>query len=99
MAIFNTAIMSWKVKTLFDIDQRSLALFSVLDPLPEIVLIGYGSPLVSLTKPISLDTYEDDEEEERRDALYRQEQAVIKQANTHIAKAGLIFGHFLCTVQ
>ena len=90
IAIFNSAILSWRVATLFDINQRSLALFSVMDPLPEIVLVGYGSPLVSMTKPSGIgDTYEDEEEEERRWGIYRQEQAMFKQAHTHMAKVTL----------
>ena len=48
---FNSAIMSWKVRSLFDINERSLALFTILDPFPELLLIGYGSPLVSLARP------------------------------------------------
>jgi len=86
---FNSAILSWKVKSIFDINERSLALFTILDPFPELVLIGYGSPLVSLTRASRFDAYEDDEEEEKRYQERVKEQNYIKAANEHMAKVTL----------
>jgi len=89
IVIFNSAVLSWKVRSLFDINERSLALFTLLDPFPELVLIGYGSPLASLTRVSRYDDYEDDEEEEKRYKAIAEEQAFNKAANDHIAKVTL----------
>jgi len=90
MVIFNNTMLSWKVRNIFDITERSLALFTILDPLPELVLIGYGSPLVTVAKSSRIDDiYESEEEEERRYTQRMKEEKHIKACNTHMAKVTL----------
>ena len=43
MAIFPTSVLGWLVRGVSDITPESLALFRLVSPRPDIVLVGVGS--------------------------------------------------------
>ena len=91
MVIFHNAMLCWKVRDVFDINERSLSLFTVLDPCPELVVIGYGDRLKTVTRKATIEAaYEDEEEEERRYQTIAQEEKYNRKVNEHIAKLTLL---------
>ncbi|XP_015519920.2 NADH dehydrogenase [ubiquinone] 1 alpha subcomplex assembly factor 3 [Neodiprion pinetum] len=44
LAIFPRSVLSWKVNTIDDVNEETLSLFTILDPKPDILVIGTGDP-------------------------------------------------------
>ncbi len=47
-AVFPTSVFSWLIRSVDDVDAKSLSLFSLIHPKPHLVLVGLGSPGVKL---------------------------------------------------
>ena len=93
MAIFPNAILSWKVKFPTDIDERALSLFTVLEPKPDLVIIGYGNSLpVASKRKASYDvlTVEEEKGREEEEKIRIFNANYTKRVNKHFARMSLL---------
>ena len=86
MVVFPNAVLSWRVMDILEVNERSLSLFTILEPKPDIVIIGYGDrPVPAVRSPrLGYDLTEYEREESKRKYMLteKRRQDVAK----HIAK-------------
>ena len=82
MAVFPNAVLSWRVMDFLQVDERALSLFTIIEPKPDIVILGYGDrPRTAIRSPrLAYDI--DDDKEEQEEKSYR----LIEKRNKEIAK-------------
>ena len=104
MVIFHSAVLQWNVRDVFDINEQTLSIFTLLEPKPEVVVIGFGDQLGTISSPRRArlpdgeEELEDEEEEERRYAAMAHEKKYNEKVNAHIARMTLLMrdkGHNL----
>jgi len=92
MVLFHNTMLAWRVRDVFDINEASLSLFTVLDPVPELVVVGYGDRLKPIQRKsrTQVTEYDDDEEEEKRHVQIQHQKLHNQRVNEHIAKTTLL---------
>ena len=89
MAVFPNAVLSWKVMDFLQVNERALSIFTIIEPKPDIVIIGYGDrPNTAIRKP-RIDYDIDDEREEKMENEYRLVEKRNKEVAVHCAKLAL----------
>ena len=89
MVVFPNAVLSWRVMDILEVNERSLSLFTIIEPKPEIVIIGYGdrpAPDVRSAR-LGYDLKEEDREKLEEKAIKDTERK--QKVAKHIAKLTL----------
>ena len=89
MAVFPNAVLSWRVMDFLEVDERALSIFTIIEPKPDIVIIGYGDRPVSTIRSPRLGYDLDEEKEEENNKKYRIVEKRNKEVAHHIAKLTL----------
>lgn len=89
MVVFPNAVLSWRVMDILEVNERSLSLFTIIEPKPEIVIVGYGdrpAPEVRSAR-LGYDLKEEDREKVEEKAIKDTERK--QKVAKHIAKLTL----------
>ena len=89
MVVFPNAVLSWRVLDFLEVNERSLSLFTVLEPKPDIVIIGYGDPPNPAVRAPRLGYDLNDEEKTKYERNYMLTAKRNKDIASHIAKLSL----------
>ena len=89
MVVFPNAVLSWRVLDFLEVNERSLSLFTVLEPKPDIVIIGYGDRPTPAVRAPRLGYDLNDEEKTKNDRNYMLTERRNKDIARHIAKLSL----------
>ena len=72
-----------------EVDERALSIFTIIEPKPDIVILGYGDRPVSTIRSPRLGYDIDEEKEEENTKKYRLTEKRNKEVAQHIAKLTL----------
>ena len=86
MVVFPNAVLSWRVMDFLEVNERSLSLFTVIEPKPDIVIIGYGDRPIPAVRAPRLGYDLNAEEKEKNDRMYMLTERRNKDVAKHIAK-------------
>ena len=90
IVVFPNAVLSWRVTDILEVNERSLSLFTMLEPKPDIVFVGYGDRPAPIIRSPTLD-YEMKKDERDKISQQHKAEAIRQKAVTnHIAKLTLL---------
>lgn len=99
MVVFPNAVLSWRVMDFLEVNERSLSLFTVMEPKPDILIIGYGDRPTPAVKAPRLGYDLNDDEKEKSDRIYMLTEQRNKDVNRHIAKLSLLMKQKKLTIE
>ena len=89
MAVFPNAVLSWRIMDFLEVNERALSIFTIIEPKPDILILGYGDrPSTTIRSP-RIDYEIDDEKEEKIEKEYRLVEKRNKEVAFHCAKLAL----------
>ena len=89
MAVFPNAVLSWRIMDFLEVNERALSIFTIIEPKPDILILGYGDrPSTTIRSP-RIDYEIDDEKEEKMEKEYRLVEKRNKEVAFHCAKLAL----------
>ena len=79
-------MFSWRVLDFLEVNERSLSLFTIIEPKPDILIIGYGDrPDPILRSPrLGYELYEEEKETNREKRIVAEKRS--KDVAKHVAK-------------
>ena len=89
MVVFPNAVLSWRVMDILEVNERSLSLFTILEPKPDIVFLGYGDRPVPTIKRAKIG-YDLKDEKENTEKKQIADEKRKKDVANHIAKLTLM---------
>ena len=89
MVVFPNAVLSWRVMDFLEVNERSLSLFTTIEPKPDIVIIGYGDKPIPVVKSPTLGYDLNDKEKDKTEMKHFIIEKRNKELGKHIAKLTL----------
>ena len=86
LVVFPNAVFSWRVLDFLEVNERSLSLFTILEPKPDILIIGYGDrpdPILRSSR-LGYELYEEEKEKNREKRIVAEKRS--KDVAKHVAK-------------
>jgi len=90
MAVFPNAVLSWRVIDFLEVNERALSIFTIIEPKPDILIVGYGDRPNTAIRKSRIDYEIDDEKEEKMEKQYRLVEKRNKEVAVHCAKLALL---------